>query len=199
MVAWMQKRNQVVDGKLTYQYHKLEAALGYVKQFRTAVDVGGHCGLWSMHLAKRFTEVHAFEPVELHRACFERNVAGDNVFLHACALGDRSGRVNIHTSHTSSGDSWVDGEGDIPMDMLDLFDVGPIDFIKLDCEGFELFALRGGVRQLEQWHPTVCVEQKPGRAQKYDLPQTAAVDFLIGLGAKLRREIGGDYILSWDD
>lgn len=199
MVAWMQKRNQVVDGKLTYQYHKLEAALGYVKEFRTAVDVGGHCGLWSMHLAKRFVTVHAFEPVALHRECFNRNVVGENVWLHACALGERSGLVNIHTSHTSSGDSWVDGEGDIPLKTLDSYKLRGVSFIKLDCEGFELFALRGGIETLEHCHPVVCVEQKPGRAQKYDLPQTAAVDFLIGLGAKLRREIGGDYILSWDD
>jgi len=195
----MQKRNEQVDGKLTYQYHKLQAALGYVKEFRTAIDVGGHCGLWSMHLAKRFAAVHAFEPVALHRECFSRNVGGDNVTLYPSALGDMADNIKIHTSHTSSGDSWVDGNGDIPMNRLDFFKIQGVSFIKLDCEGYELFALRGGIETLQLWHPVVCVEQKPGRAQKFGLPETGAVDFLISLGAKLRREIGGDYILSWDD
>ena len=39
--------------------------------------------------------------------------------------------------------------------------------------------------------------QKPGKARKFGLGDTEAVDFLIGLGATLRDEIGGDYILSW--
>ena len=82
LVDWMKKMNQVVEGKLSYQLDKRNLALKYVKNFRTAVDVGGHCGLWSMDLAKRFEQLHAFEPVALHRACFEKNVIGDNVTLH---------------------------------------------------------------------------------------------------------------------
>lgn len=198
LVEWMKKRNEVVDGKRTYQLHKLTAALGFVKQFRVAVDVGAHCGLWSMHLVKRFAAVAAFEPVALHRECFVRNVKG-MYGLHQCALGETPGHVNIHTSNTSSGDSWVDGEGHIPLETLDKFALVDVDFIKLDCEGYELFALRGGIDTLKRCHPVVCVEQKPGRAQKFGLAETGAVDFLQSLGAKLRREIGGDYILSWDD
>jgi hypothetical protein len=106
--------------------------------------------------------------------------------------------VSIHTSHTSSGDSWVDGEGDIEMRTLDSFAWEyPIDFIKLDCEGYELFALRGGEQLLKRWRPCVLVEQKPGRAQKFGLPETGAVDYLIGIGATLRFEKSGDYCLSW--
>jgi FkbM family methyltransferase len=198
LIEWMRKVNHRVDGKLTYQYSKFEAAMKHVKQFRGAIDVGAHCGLWSMHLVERFKELWAFEPVALHRLCFRKNVALPYQLI-GCALGEKPGSVKIHTSHTSSGDSWVDGDGDIPMRTLDSlhFD-GPIDFIKLDCEGYELFALRGGEQLLIRHHPCVLVEQKPGRAQKYGLPETGAVDYLRGLGAKLRFEKSGDYCLSWD-
>ena len=197
LVAWMQQRNEVVDGKLTYQYHKLQAALRYVKHWRTAVDVGAHCGLWSMHLAKRFDQVHAFEPVEAHRKCFIKNVSR-LVELWPLALGEVAGTCAIHTSPTSSGDSWVDGDGDIPLQRLDGFDLQAVDFIKLDCEGYELFALKGGEETLRRCRPCVIVEQKPGRAQKFGLKETEAVDYLLGLGAKLRKVMSGDYILSWD-
>lgn len=196
LVEWMEKVNHVVDGKPTYQYHKLLEALKWVKQFRVAVDVGGHCGLWSMHLARRFGSVHAFEPVALHRMCFERNVSG--ALLYPFALGEREGFVNIHTSASSSGDSWVDGEGDIPMKRLDDFDLQDVDFIKLDCEGYELHALKGAEQTLRRCHPIVIVEQKPGRAQKFGLKETEAVDYLRGLGAYLRGSMSGDYILAWD-
>jgi FkbM family methyltransferase len=197
LVDWMQGRNEVVDGKLTYQHHKLQRALGQVRNWRTAVDVGAHCGLWSMHLVKRFSALVGFEPVALHRECYARNVEGDYM-LHACALGDKAGKVKIHTSESSSGDSWVDGDGDIPLMMLDGFNLQDVDFIKLDCEGYEYFALKGGEETLKRCRPTVMVEQKPGRAQKFGLAETQAVDYLQSLGAKLRFAMSGDYCLSWD-
>jgi len=198
LVAWMKKMNQIVDGKLSYQLDKRNLALQYVKNWRTAVDVGGHCGLWSMDLAKRFEQLHAFEPVALHRACFEKNVTGANVNLYAMALGDKDGAISIHTSVGSSGDSYIDGAGDIPLRRLDDFDLQDVDFIKLDCEGGELPALRGGEQTLLRCHPCVIVEQKPGRAQKFGLPETGAVAYLQSLGAVLRTERSGDFILSWD-
>lgn len=200
LVEWMKLRNFAIEGKLTYQYHKLQAAMKFVKRWRVAVDVGAHCGLWSMHLAKVFQEVHAFEPVELHRSCFDLNVVDGAVSLHAFALGEKEGTCSIHTSDTSSGDSWVDGEGSIPMRTLDsvLPEIENLDFMKLDCEGFELFALRGAEQAIIRCHPCIIVEQKPGRAQKFGLPETEAVNYLCGLGAKLRQTMSGDYILSWD-
>lgn len=199
LVDWMKKTNRLVDGKLTYQYHKLEAALGYVKEWRGAVDVGAHCGLWSMHLADRFALLYAFEPVAAHRECFNMNVLGAaGVYLHPCALGESDGSVSIHTAPTSSGDSWVNGRGEIPLRRLDDFGITDVDFLKLDCEGYELFALRGAEETLIRCRPCVIVEQKPGRAQKFGLPERGAVDYLQKLGAKLRKEMSGDFILSWD-
>jgi FkbM family methyltransferase len=183
-------------GRWTYQGHKLLAALDWVKGLNLAIDVGGHCGLWSKELVKIFDQVVAFEPVAEHRACFEKNVQG-NYVLHPVALGNEQGKVAIHTSNGSSGDSWVEGDGDIPVALLDSYNFNP-DFIKLDCEGYEYFALKGGEEMLKRCKPCVIVEQKPGRAKKFGLKETQAVTYLESLGAKRRKEISGDYILSWD-
>lgn len=198
LVEWMTKMNRRVDGKLTYQLHKLEAALDLVRDFRTAVDVGAHVGLWSMHLVKRFQRVEAVEPVAIHRELFLRNVQAGNVSLHACALGEQAGSVSMKTSPHSSGDTVVAGEGDIPMVRLDdLLALEDVDFIKLDCEGYELHALRGAEQLLVRCKPVICVEQKPGKAQGFGLPQTGAVAYLQSLGAKVRKEMSGDFLLSW--
>jgi FkbM family methyltransferase len=157
-------------------------------------------------MAKVFESVHAFEPVADHRACFAVNVTAPNVTMHACALGEKNGSVSMKTAPTSSGDSFVSGHsmlaevagpGDIPMKRLDEFNLQDVDFIKLDCEGYELFSLRGGEETLKRCRPCVIVEQKPGRAQKFGLPETGAVAYLQSLGAVLRQEISGDYFLSW--
>jgi FkbM family methyltransferase len=198
LVEWMDKVNHQVDGKPTYQYHKLLAALMHVRAWRCAVDIGAHAGLWSMHLAKRFEQLHAFEPVAAHRDCWTRNMEGRGGLLYPCALGEQPGSVSIRTAAESSGDSWVDGAGEIPLKRLDDFDLREVDFIKLDCEGYELFALRGAEETLKRCRPCVIVEQKPGRAQKFNLAETAAVTYLEGLGARLRKAMSGDFILSWD-
>lgn len=192
---WMNKAGEIVDGKGTYQIKKLRVLLSHCRQFRTAVDVGAHVGLWTMQLAKRFDHVHAFEPVQAHRECFALNVEALNVTMHPMALGESDGLVAMHTEPASSGDSWVSGDGDITMRTLDSYEFEDVDCIKLDNEGYELYALRGAEQTLLRCRPVVCVEQKPGKAQKFGLPETGAVAYLIGIGYKLARELSGDFIM----
>jgi FkbM family methyltransferase len=197
LTEWMTKSGELIGGVGTYQIKKLRRAISYCEQYRTAVDVGGHCGLWSMQLVKHFQTVHAFEPVGAHRDCFILNVA-KRAILHPCALGEKEGFVSIHTAPTSSGDSWVDPavtDGDIPLKTLDSFELRDVDFIKLDCEGYELFALRGGEETIKQYRPAIIVEQKPGRAKKFGLGERDAVPYLISLGYRLAEEISGDFIM----
>ena len=197
LIEWMDKVGVFIDGLPTYQYSKLTAALEHVKQWRVAVDVGAHAGTWSMHLAKRFGHVHAFEPVEAHRECFRANLSkAGNVTLHEVALGAKTDHVAMHTAPTSSGDTWVNGPGDIPMITLDSLALEVVDFMKIDCEGFELFVLRGARETIERCHPTVIVEQKPGKGPQFGLGETDAVVFLQELGYTVRKVISGDYILS---
>lgn len=199
LLEWMQRRPDPVAGRMRYQGKKQDAALAWCKLRRAAVDVGAHIGLWSFYLARQFDKVVAFEPVAEHRECFIKNVLDQNdVMLYPCALGDHEGSIAMHTSVGSSGDSWVNGDGDIPMKALDSFDLQDVDFIKIDCEGGELAVLKGAEQTLRHCKPCVIVEQKPGRAQKFGLGETAAVDYLQSLGAVLRKTISGDYILSWD-
>jgi FkbM family methyltransferase len=196
---WLASVNEEVDGRLRYQGKKQDMAMKWVRNFRTAVDVGAHVGLHSFYMAKKFQRVRAFEPVEEHRQCFMRNTEGlGNVEIYPCALGEHWGWVSMHTSHGSSGDSWVSGQGDIEMRTLDDMVLESVDYIKLDFEGGELAALKGAEKTLLRCKPCVMVEQKPGRAQKFGLKETEAVDYLRALGANHRAEKSGDFVMTWD-
>lgn len=201
LIEWMnhaKNRRDIVDGRVMYQGVKQRAAMSHVKAFRTAVDVGAHCGLWSFYLAKQFDAVHAFEPVAAHRECFMENVKAPNVQLYDVALGEKAGNVSIQTKTGSSGDSWVSGSGPIPLRTLDEFALDNVDFVKIDTEGHELFVLRGAEDTLKRCKPTIIVEQKPGRAQLHGLNERDAIPYLQSLGAVLRKEISGDFIFTWD-
>lgn len=194
---WMSRNGELVNGKGTYQIKKWRACLPWIKQWRTAVDVGAHVGLWSMQMVGRFDQVHAFEPVEAFRRCFIRNVPHEWT-LYAMSLGAAQGSVSMAIDAADSGGTHVAGSGDIEMCPLDSVGLHEVDFIKIDCEGYELEVLKGAEMTLRENRPCVIVEQKPHKlGPNFGIKGTPAVDFLAAMGAQVREVISGDYILSW--
>lgn len=200
MVEWMNKSGEVVDGRGTYQIKKLREAMKYVKQFRVAIDVGAHVGFWSMHLVKLFNSVIAFEPIHEHADCYEKNLAGYHLryTLIQCALGESARRVCLETPPGSSGGTHIVGDGDIDMRALDEFDLDDVDFIKIDCEGWELDVLKGARETILRCKPCIIVEQKQHIMRaNYGETGQPALGYLYDLGAVQRRVMSGDYIFTF--
>jgi FkbM family methyltransferase len=194
--AWIENKNQLIDGRLAYQGHKLMPSLEYCRQFRTAVDVGGHVGTFSFYLAKRFERVHSFEPVARFRECFVRNVEAQNVELHPFALGAAPAMVGMHIVPEDTGGTYVSGVGDVQMVTLDSLGLEDVDYLKIDCEGAEEAVILGGMETIKRCRPVCMVEQKQKiMGRNYGTAGTPAVDRLVELGARVVREISGDFIL----
>lgn len=203
---WMRKVAQQRHGILQYQLAKYQAAMKYCRQYRTAVDVGAHVGQWSWNMCKDFKGVFAFEPVPRYAECWLANTKeAHNARLYECALGDEEKIVALTCGTPGShGDTFIAPESDhnvatdVLMQKLDSFGFTEVDFIKIDCEGYEYFVLRGAEKTIRQNKPCIIVEQKPGKGKSFGLDDRDAVRLLQSWGAKLREEISGDYILSWD-
>lgn len=193
-------------GLPTFQFRKFAKAFELIKNFRVAVDVGGHVGLWSRVLAQLFSTVHAFEPIPAFAECFHRNVSSRNVYLHGCALGELNGVVTLTTRVSNSGithitphDEWhANGQVEAPLRMLDEFGLDDIDFLKIDVEGYERNVLLGGEQIIRKCKPCIIVEQKPGNAKRYGLPDIGAVTLLQKWGATYQWEFSGDFCLRWE-
>ncbi len=187
--------NPTITGKGTYQFRKLLPAVSCCRDFRTAVDGGAHVGLWSRVLAGFFHHVHAFEPVHELRGHFRRNV--DAVNLYACALGHESKQVKVRYTEHQTGSSHIWGEGaDVEMRTLDSFGLTQVDFVKLDVEGCEYWALKGAEETIRRDKPTIILEQKNNLGARYGAGD--AVELVKSWGAKLIVEVSGDFILSWN-
>lgn len=193
------ERGPLVDGKGTYQFQKIELALSHVKQWRTAVDVGAHVGLWARVLAGRFERVEAFEPKSEHHECWERNVMAANVALHRCALGARPGPARMVTINGNSGHSHVtdDGAVEIQMQTLDSFRLDDVDFVKIDTEGYEREVVLGATETLRRCKPVMIVEQKPNNGRRYGHGDYGALKLLEMMGATIVAKKAGDYVLTW--
>jgi FkbM family methyltransferase len=166
------------------------------RQFRTAIDVGANIGLWSRKLAKKFAVVHAFEPLGTARECFVLNVEAPNVHLHEEALGDRSGTTEIFSSTITSFKTHVNGSsGGVELRTLDSFGFTEVDFIKIDCEGFDYFVLHGARKTIERERPIIIFESKPQVSLKrYRVQQEAPHRLVESLGYLVRSEPRGNVI-----
>ncbi len=195
-------------GKPTYQFRKFQAAFQYIRNFRHAVDVGSHIGLWSQVLADCFTTLSAFEPTPEYRDCFEKNLQDRyNWKLYPYALSFNAADVELSIDPWHSGSTHIRSEHEEPWPQtipaqsrrMDDFSLRDVDFIKIDTEGWELHVVQGAEITIKTYHPTIIVEQKEstGAQRRYHTKRTAAVELLQSWGGMVEWEVGGDFCVRW--
>lgn len=189
-------------GKPEYQSRPRDKSLEYVKQKRVAIDIGANVGLWARPLAEQFREVICFEPVHQFVECLRKNMLPNTKVLEV-ALGNEFSTIDMIITEENMGQTHVDlstkGKGSIPLTTLDSYNFHEVDYMKLDCEGYELAVLQGAQNTLLANRPVVVVEQKPHPHFAKHWEQTAAIDYLEKLGMLVVDRVNDDYILKFKD
>ena len=176
-------------------------SLKHVRNQRLALDIGANVGLWSRDLVKHFNSVIAFEPVAMFRECLQRNVIAENLTVYSCALGDQDGKVNMIITEGNTGHTHVDPaskNGSTEIRRLDSMNLQDVDYIKIDCEGFEYRVLQGAEQTVRRCRPVVVIEQKPHDAYSQDYGQFAAVELLEAWGMVRLDQVKDDWIMGWN-
>lgn len=180
-----------------YQGDARSKVLKLVKKFDVAVDGGTHVGFWARDLCAKFKHVHAFEPVIEHCDCLVKNVPGHNLSIYRKALGDARRQVSMDINPRNSGAAFVKASGDyrVHMTTLDSYGFPTVDFIKLDVESWELYALKGARETLLRCKPVVCIEQSAHRNN--DTGRFDAQAYLEDLGMKYADNVRKDFFFVW--
>lgn len=149
-----------------FEIDHLDYALRFCKNFRTAIDGGAHIGTWTVHLARLFQKVVAYEPADDTFECLAHNTAHlPNVTAIRGALGfvnTYGTMVDDPTRVGNTGSRMVrPSEDGFPIRRLDSekFPL-PVDLLKLDLEGSEFLALDGARGLLARDRPVLIVEHK---------------------------------------
>jgi FkbM family methyltransferase len=177
----------------------------------TVIDVGANVGQFAVAAAKLFpnVRVHPFEPAPEAAEQLRRNVAGiGNIRVYPIALGDTEGTVELHInshSHSSSilrlakshrvafPDAREIGTVAVKLSTLDdIFgeaELVPPVLLKLDVQGYEAMALRGGKETLKRVDYAV-VETSFKPLYKGEAPFTELLRLMEDLGFSFIGPVG---------
>lgn len=169
-----------------YQKNKFDIALGFVKNFTTAIDAGANYGIMSYNLNSKFSKIYAFEVDIPVRECLKKNVEKfqlDNVVVCDCGLSDKEEYVSLNYLKNTFG-THINKEvsGTNICKTLDSFELTEVGFIKLDCEGYEPYILQGAEQTIKKCKPVILMEEKNYSKRYYGEEGNLAVELLLSWG-----------------
>lgn len=161
----------------------------FLKNKHVMVQAGGNCGVMLEKFVLNFGLVYTFEPDPLNFYCLTINLPYSNLIKFQACVG------NIHklTSLNNGYSSEIRDVGavhinenlptrNVPILKIDDLNLDSCDLIQLDTEGFEFYALMGGIETIKKYHPVLCLEMNPHWARRYGvfLEQIENVVFELG-------------------
>ena len=155
-------------------FHELKELM-WLHRFLTphmvVVDIGANQGEYTLFAAKRVTfgRVLAFEPMPSMYNLLCDNITLNNyinVDVFALGLSDKAGSLELYNGLNENEGLGTFYPGDtslnsitVSLNTLDqLFKLKRLDFIKMDIEGSELYALRGAHKVIKTYRPYVMIE-----------------------------------------
>ena len=172
------------------------------------LDVGAHAGQFTKLFARMVPEgrVYAFEPSAYALSILTKALAVNrltNVTVVAAGLSDQAQEAVLHTplkastawgfgtAHLGAGDATRAAHQTVSLMRLDDFanreELSRLDFIKIDIEGWEMRALRGGEAALERFRPALLLEVDDAMMSRAGDTPAAMFGWLADLGYSAAR------------
>lgn len=180
--------NKIVRRNLGNPKKDYPAVKKHIRNWRVAIDGGAYVGLWSKAMGEDFKTVYAFELSPQNYECLAWN-APEAIAFNA-ALGDIEGKCSLEPdAHEDSPVFRVVEGTDIRQTTIDGLNLKVCDFIKLDLQGYDHFALLGARETLKRCRPVVMFEHEGKCFSRYGVQPEDPDLFLESLG--YRRAVAG--------
>jgi FkbM family methyltransferase len=171
-----------------------EYLMKHVPERQVMVQAGGNMGWFTRIYAQQFERMYVFEPDPVNFTCLNLNVPDRHVIKIQSCLGNTREFQSITSQEHDRGKNHVMGGNDlikrtkkggkldyIPTLLIDDLNLDRCDFIHLDIEGYEYFALQGAEQTIKTHGPVIAVE-RAGHEARYGLTWDHIQDYLANLG-----------------
>jgi FkbM family methyltransferase len=146
-------------------------------------------------MAQEFKKVYTVEPDATNFAALKENILHiPNIDFRQAAFGKEPGKGSIDDILPGNIGAYQVKEGnDFEIITIDSLNISDCDLIQLDVEGFEQFALEGGIQTIKKSWPVIALELK-GLGKRYGCPDEITFSWLAELGYKFVEKIHNDSI-----
>lgn len=149
------------------------------------VDVGANIGYYLL-LFQKFVDkdacIHCIEPSAENLPELERTILLNrfsNVSLHKVAVGDKEGVVGLRQGINSGVSEKGTAEYEVSVTLLDKLIEDPVDFLKIDVEGYEFHVLQGSEKIIRKHRPVLFLELHPQALNRFGASVQDCLDFLM--------------------
>ena len=190
---WLPDSDTHFSDYMTEEGYQVKQRTEILKQVRlrkpitaSCIDVGSHVGFWAKDLTEQFKHVYAFDPIPEVRECFVKNITKDNYTLYPYGLGNETTSKKVLWSPEETGNTHVSEQGNLEIEIkrLDDFDLFPIDYIKIDAEGYEIEVCKGASELIKRDKPLIHVEAKDKVLVKQGLTRNDIQNFFASINYK---------------
>jgi FkbM family methyltransferase len=174
-----------------------EYLMKHVKNKQVMIQAGGNMGWFTKLYAQQFERIYVFEPDPVNFVCLNLNVPDRHVIKIQSCLGNTRELNSITSQEHDRGKNHVMRGNDlikrtkkggqldyIPTLLIDDLNLDSCDFIHLDIEGYEYYALKGAENTIKNHRPIIAVE-KAGHESRYGLTWENIVDYLAEFGYRI--------------
>ncbi len=185
-----------------YRKNRFDHAIKYVKNFRTAVDIGAHIGSWTVLMAERFNNVIAIEPNPSNIIHLKHNIELNdfsNITVLPYAAHDRIETLKMSEPKKPIS-AQINKNGDVEVNTitLDSCNLDNVDFLKIHCNGHEEYALRGCISTIVRCKPIIFITVKVNQYVQHD-NTTAILNIMGQLGYKKIWHVKPDYVFRLEE
>ena len=209
---------EIIPGDLTSEFSRNAESSAefetYKAIFKTVqpevcLDIGTNIGTNALFFAGHCRHVYAFEPNPYIYPVLQRNIERNNANISAFPYGlsDAAAELNLHielnwnTGHSSfvsenasKNSQLVSTRVEVGDEVLVKEHIGPVDFIKIDTEGYETNVLLGLRQCILQHKPVIALEWNTDSTRRgfreHNLLVSLFPDYLcFGLGAPWRKSL----------
>ena len=176
----------IESGRLDHDQNMLPFILANIKAGDVVIDAGAYIGDHTIAYAERVGKdgfVFAFEPNKEAFDCLEYNLKTfDNTTIFNQGLGSKIEKMGMLKSPDNIGMCHLIKGGDITVTTIDDLYLFKCDFIKIDCEGYELEILKGGYETIRRFKPTLLIELNKYTLEREGITFKHIFNFLDNIG-----------------
>lgn len=178
--------SNIIEKDGIYEKNVLDIITDNIKMDDVFIDIGANIGQHSLIVSRFCKKVFSFEPISLLQQKINSNIEKNefkNIVVMPFGLSNEelNSEMIILTNHIGKSkpkyrnenefdylkNHWDKKDGNklatepIELKKLDSFTFESVDFIKIDIEGYEYFALQGAINTIKRYNPKIVLEYTP--------------------------------------